>query len=226
MPAMIQTHPAIKSRVRRFTLNSIIRYFSLCSACHSYVGGYSCDPCQTVCPYRNACLYPDPDVSCQICPYRAYSCDDRNRDGLPDGSDDRICRASTAHCHDVDGHCYDVVEDDHIYRDTICRRRNGQTIYCLYIPIGNANNDLLNDGTHWTDGSADNADYCTNLSSHGCVSVPHGRNAHTNETAKAKGYAVISGPVPYATYISSGQTDPNSDNACVLHARSSLRTDE
>lgn len=92
MPAMIQTHPAIKSRVRRFTLNSIIRYFSLCSACHSYVGGYSCDPCQTVCPYRNACLYPDPDVSCQICPYRAYSCDDRNRDGLPDGSDDRICR--------------------------------------------------------------------------------------------------------------------------------------
>lgn len=119
MPAMIQTHPAIKSRVRRFTLNSIIRYFSLCSACHSYVGGYSCDPCQTVCPYRNACLYPDPDVSCQICPYRAYSCDDRNRDGLPDGSDDRICRASTAHCHDVDGHCYDVVEDDHIYRDTI-----------------------------------------------------------------------------------------------------------
>lgn len=157
MPAMIQTHPAIKSRVRRFTLNSIIRYFSLCSACHSYVGGYSCDPCQTVCPYRNACLYPDPDVSCQICPYRAYSCDDRNRDGLPDGSDDRICRASTAHCHDVDGHCYDVVEDDHIYRDTICRRRNGQTIYCLYIPIGNANNDLHNDGTHWTDGSADNA---------------------------------------------------------------------
>lgn len=81
-------------------------------------------------------------------------------------------------------------------------------------------------GAHWTDGSADNADYCTNLSSHGCVSVPHGRNAHTNETAKAKGYAVISGPVPYATYISSGQTDPNSDNACVLHARSSLRTDE
>ena len=71
-------------------------------------------------------------------------------------------------------------------RDRKLQRILSPSQFRLYIPIGNANNDLHNDGTHWTDGSADNADYCTNLSSHGCVSLPHGRNAHTNETAKAK----------------------------------------